>query len=388
MPTPRSKGVSISTAEAHDLLRTHVSHAVADGAALFPYSTMNMKSCPKWNELLPLRFFLSDLLTATKGQRLLSKQWEVDVVSYCQKHLPNMSNEHAAAAAYRIRVMLSQLADYKRRRATVPKPFVPKMQAMFEMVVAGSAKDDSDDETVPQAKPRPVLQRSPTTALPEPPEEDDELSDTCSGTSSGTGYGPQSLFPKKDTLKRRRSDASSAAEVTRVLKPHDSIVSVASSRAQAPDTPSHRQTSCDLGPQAPLADDELDELAAGAPATKITSKVYLDMGKGTFKRPAKIKTKKRPAAARRATPRTATTPAATVAPPAEAAPAEPPDEVDRLWLLSVPEQAKLKRIHSRAYHTTADAARRSGFDEHVAKLKGQQAGRAEVEAYKAWAAGT
>lgn len=401
----KCKGIDLSTEVAESLLGDHVS-ATTKGDTLFLYSTLNMKKSPRWAELVHVRYFLTDLLAATNGQRLLQKLWENQVTKFCQKHAKHISGDEACNAAYRVRVMLSHLFTVKRSSTKVPKRYSSTLQAMFDLV-AVKPKDstggiDSDDQE---------------------DNEDQNLSAAgiheISDKESECSYGPEALFPKRRRL-LKKNDTSSSVEFLKYTPKDTSLVHVPSAD-EAP--PEGEVSESELAALA--ADDDKSESIkfqqyrgiTKKPAAAAASIKHKPAAAGIKHKPAAAGIKHRPAAAKKGhheeeepeeggeeaeedpeegeeeeeDPEEETEkeelPATQEFPEEmpEHSPPEPPR--DPIYYEAVDDKNKLKRLHSKAYHAAARLAREAGHLPEIIAIKARAAGSKAADEFREWFAG-
>ena len=129
----------ISNEMANDIFTNHIpASMMADPVKLlWRYASTSMKSCtPRWSEIHKLRHFLADLLAATEGRRLRQKEW-------CRQWGERLklngvllkSVDEVSLMAYRPRVMLSQLHNFKRRQLSCSSLKVPSKFQMLTGLV-------------------------------------------------------------------------------------------------------------------------------------------------------------------------------------------------------------------------------------------------------------
>ena len=88
---------------------------------LWHYRQKSMKGSPIWSEILQVRHLLVDLLHHSAGEGVLQSSFSTACMTYFEgDRWPKHNKEDIDCACYRLRTMISNLREYKRRRQTVP----------------------------------------------------------------------------------------------------------------------------------------------------------------------------------------------------------------------------------------------------------------------------
>ena len=124
---------------ANDIFTNHIpASMMADPVKLlWRYTSTSMKSCtPRWSEIHKWRHFLADLLAATEGRRLRQKEWCRQLGERLKLNgVLLKSVDEVSLMAYRPRVMLSQLHNFKRRQLSCSSLKVPSKFQMLTGLV-------------------------------------------------------------------------------------------------------------------------------------------------------------------------------------------------------------------------------------------------------------
>ncbi len=210
------------------------------------------------------------------------------MVEFCAKKFPTMTKKEVEAAAYRIRVMLSQLFQYRATKPKVPKQYESKLQVVLDLIVL---KPDPGEAEVEEE---------------EEEEEKDEEEKHDHGSNSG--FSPSDLFPpakRSRVLKPTVSVCSSVEFVetnsatTKVAdtKAATTEVVVSDDSPSPADVASDAKTGASLSSGQPLLTAaELAKLASEGDKQPVWFNAYGDLKKGS-KKTTKEKVSKKPASA-------------------------------------------------------------------------------------------
>ena len=108
----------ISNGMASEIFTNHIPASMMGDPVklLWQYTSTSMKPCtPRWSEIHKWRHFLGDLLAANEGRRLRQKEWCRQLAERFEAQWGVLlkSVDEVSLMAYRPRVMLSQLHNFK-----------------------------------------------------------------------------------------------------------------------------------------------------------------------------------------------------------------------------------------------------------------------------------
>ena len=334
----RVRGINLSPDVYRDILEANVVAKHLVNGVLWPYSSTNMKAAPRWAELNSVRHMLNDILRASSGRGILQKGWEKACTSFCCPKL-ELDSGKVEIGAYRVRVMLTQLREYRRRRTQVPHRFKATLQVLLDNVTLEPTTDMDDDPSSPDGEKVIVAKTCKDTE--------------CDGVRRENTQGGRSLG-------RHISEASSydlfgdSKEEVIMLSPtseeaHDEIeqgaekIPKGAALEMQNDDDMHENAEIPKGAALEMLNyDEMENLCASKDCAMAP-----DEWATTFKRPAALtsKLKKRPAAR-----------------PVAAPAARPVAALNR------------KRVYSAGYHPARQKALRAGHDRDRAAELGRIAG--------------
>ena len=361
--SPRGRGVHLCHESALRLLRDH--EAVCDKGR-FPYPSTNMKAAPRWQSLVQYRHFLADALDLTEGSRLLQSSWEKAVVAFASER--GVDSHSAGIGAYRARVMISQLFEWKRKGGKLPAPYRLRLQSVVDRVFVPAKRDTP----APQA-----LVRQPTRSLQPRP-------------SSEASLGPSALSPVEDghdddddcrgppKLQRKGAKIFDDSDDDGDDDNDDDSVEVVPIAPRDVDVIEVLETQDDEANVA-MTDKELDSLVANSaqPVNPSAWRILKADGKRNSTASAKSKSKAKAKSKSKSTPHAISRRLRTKTRFEEAKPA----------LLKRPsatsDAAVLKRVYSKAYHTEELFCANAGFSGEIARRRSQEAGRAASAKWRA-----
>ena len=74
MAPPRLVGVNLTPAQYHEVLMANVTNSMVANGVVFPYQGVSMKQT-RWDEVVPLRHLIKDLLDRSGGAGVLQASW-------------------------------------------------------------------------------------------------------------------------------------------------------------------------------------------------------------------------------------------------------------------------------------------------------------------------
>ena len=159
----KSSGVDIADKDAHAVLSSNVHvGALSDISKLWAYDGQ-MNRSPKWEQMNPNKHILGGILEACNGEPLKQVVWFGQMKSFF-KTLPNATYTEVELenAAYRMRVMLSNLRDTKRRGKQPPRRF----QHLSYLLAKIKISDETSCASTPSPKKPPTSPETPTPTSP------------------------------------------------------------------------------------------------------------------------------------------------------------------------------------------------------------------------------
>ena len=133
MGVRRSRGVHLSPQVYAEILQNSVVDKHVVGGVLFGYSSSNMKAAPRWAELLPYRHLLADLLRHSNGVGILQTSWQAAVTTFVEGRW-QLSAQAIETGSYNVRVMLSQLREFRRHSQKVAGRWQSTLQVVVDWV--------------------------------------------------------------------------------------------------------------------------------------------------------------------------------------------------------------------------------------------------------------
>ena len=110
------------------------------------YSSANFKLAPRWEEMKPYQDFLRALLTAADGRaRILHSSFFKGILAWAKKEGLEISDGVLESGCYKLRAMLSQMANHKSKGRGVPVRFRRFFQPLFNMIDC-SQRPPEDEE--------------------------------------------------------------------------------------------------------------------------------------------------------------------------------------------------------------------------------------------------
>ena len=108
---------------------------------LWAYPNRDMRGTPVWAELPRVKHLLSDIFDASEGARVNQKSMLKAAVAYF-KARHEIDEEQIEAGCYRLRAMMSQLIEHKKRckdgNLHLPARYVKALQPLYDRVIVSA----------------------------------------------------------------------------------------------------------------------------------------------------------------------------------------------------------------------------------------------------------
>ena len=118
------------------------------------YTHIDFKKAPKWEDVAPYRHCLNKILEKTKGLNVRQKSATVAMQAWVCDEGHDVHPEEPGEAIYRLRAMISQLANHKNRERPIPGLWKEKFFLIFDKVVA---EKEEEKEVVQEPNTGPLL---------------------------------------------------------------------------------------------------------------------------------------------------------------------------------------------------------------------------------------
>jgi hypothetical protein len=141
----KRRGVTVSPEALAEALHALPASCFKDGHFV-SYSKLSMKLTPKWEEVKTYIHVLHKLVDLTGGHNLLQTNMLQGMTKYIADAKIRVTPEASEAAAYSLRCMLSQLANFKTSKRPLPRTWKSLFETLLTKLVVIHG-DDNDDES-------------------------------------------------------------------------------------------------------------------------------------------------------------------------------------------------------------------------------------------------
>ena len=146
MAPPRLVGVNFTPAQYREVLTANVTSSMVANGVVFPYHGVSMKQTPRWDEVVPLRHLIKDLLDRSGGAGVLQASWFAACKEFFKDGRYDVKMDQVEKVSYAIRTIISQFREYKRSRGNVPTRYQATLRPLIDAISSQKLHDLNTSE--------------------------------------------------------------------------------------------------------------------------------------------------------------------------------------------------------------------------------------------------